>query len=235
MINFEQLGHVDPKIREEISKQFEKIQMDAGVNADEDYQKELEDILGLSFEEMEKEITKMAQTKVVKVELINEDSVFPKYAYPSDSGFDLHATEEVIIGPFGRALVPTGLKVSFDEGYEIQVRPKSGLAIKQGLTVLNSPGTVDCFSKDMKILTVDGEKTIEELKINDVVYSFNEETLEIEKDVIVNIFDTDEQEIIIFDTDNGILEVTPNSEVYTKNGLKLAKDIEETDEIIVFF
>jgi dUTP pyrophosphatase len=143
MINFEQLGHVDPKIREEISKQFEKIQMDAGVNADEDYQKELEDMLGLSFEEMEKEITKMAQTKVVKVELINEDSVFPKYVYPSDSGFDLHATEEVIIGPFGRALVPTGLKVSFDEGYEIQVRPKSGLAIKQGLTVLNTPGTVD--------------------------------------------------------------------------------------------
>jgi dUTP pyrophosphatase len=51
--------------------------------------------------------------------------------------------EEVIIGPFGRALVPTGLKLSFEEGYEIQVRPKSGLAIKQGLTVLNTPGTVD--------------------------------------------------------------------------------------------
>ena len=143
MINFEQLGHVDPKIREEISKQFEKIQDESGITPDEEYQKELEDMLGLSFEEMEKEITKMAQTKVVKVELINEDSVFPKYAYPSDSGFDLHATEEVIIGPFGRALVPTGLKVSFDEGYEIQVRPKSGLAIKQGLTVLNTPGTVD--------------------------------------------------------------------------------------------
>jgi dUTP pyrophosphatase len=143
MINFEQLGHIDPKIREEISKQFEKIQDESGITPDEEYQKELEDMLGLSFEEMEKEITKMAQTRVIKVELINEDSVFPKYAYPSDSGFDLHATEEVIIGPFGRALVPTGLKVSFDEGYEIQVRPKSGLAIKQGLTVLNTPGTVD--------------------------------------------------------------------------------------------
>ena len=127
------------------------------------------------------------------------------------------------------------MKLSFEEGYEIQVRPKSGLAIKQGLTVLNTPGTIDCFSKDMKILTIDGEKTIEELKINDVVYSFNEKTLEIEKDVVINIFDTDEQEIIIFDTDNGVLEVTPNSEVYTKNGLKLAKDIKETDEIIVFF
>ena len=142
-MNLEQLGHFDPKIREEIAKQFEKIQADSGIQADEDYQKELEEMLGLTFEEMEKEITKMAQTKVIKVELTNEDSVFPKYAYPSDSGFDLHAAEEVIIGPFGRALVPTGLKVSFDEGYEIQVRPKSGLAIKQGLTVLNTPGTVD--------------------------------------------------------------------------------------------
>ena len=47
------------------------------------------------------------------------------------------------MGPFGRILVPTGIKVSFPEGHEIQVRPKSGLAIKQGLTVLNTPGTVD--------------------------------------------------------------------------------------------
>ena len=235
MLDLNNLGHFDPKIREEIAKQFEKIQADAGVKVDEDYQQELEEMLGMSLDELEEEINRISRTKTIKVELTSEDSVFPKYAYPSDSGFDLHASEEVIIGPFGRALVPTGLKLSFEEGYEIQVRPKSGLAIKQGLTVLNTPGTIDCFSKDMKILTIDGEKTIEELKINDVVYSFNEKTLEIEKDVVINIFDTDEQEIIIFDTDNGVLEVTPNSEVYTKNGLKLAKDIKETDEIIVFF
>jgi dUTP pyrophosphatase len=138
-----QLGHFDPKLREEIEKQFQKIQSDLGIQPEEDYQKELEDMLGLSFEEMEKEINNMAKTRTVMVELLHEDAVLPKYAYPSDSGFDLHATEEVIIGPFGRALVPTGLKVSFEEGYEIQVRPKSGLAIKQGLTVLNTPGTVD--------------------------------------------------------------------------------------------
>jgi dUTP pyrophosphatase len=137
------LGHFDPKIREEIEKQFQKIQEESGIQSDEDYEKELEEMLGLSFEEMEKEINKSLMTKTIKVELVHENAVFPKYAYPSDSGFDLHATEEVIIGPFGRALVPTGLKVSFDEGYEIQVRPKSGLAIKQGLTVLNTPGTVD--------------------------------------------------------------------------------------------
>jgi dUTP pyrophosphatase len=137
------LGHFDPKLREEIEKQFQKIQSDLGVQPEEDYQKELEDMLGLSFEEMEKEINNMAKTRTILIELLHEDAVLPKYAYPSDSGFDLHATEEVIIGPFGRALVPTGLKVSFEEGYEIQVRPKSGLAIKQGLTVLNTPGTVD--------------------------------------------------------------------------------------------
>jgi dUTP pyrophosphatase len=138
-----QLGHFDPKLREEIEKQFQKIQSDVGIQPEEDYQKELEDMLGISFEEMEKEINNMAKTRTIMVELLHEDAVLPKYAYPSDSGFDLHATEEVIIGPFGRALIPTGLKVSFEEGYEIQVRPKSGLAIKQGLTVLNTPGTVD--------------------------------------------------------------------------------------------
>jgi dUTP pyrophosphatase len=143
MLDLNNLGHFDPKIREEIAKQFEKIQSDTGVEIDEDYQQELEEMLGMSLDDMEKEINRMSKTKTIKVELTSEDSVFPKYAYPSDSGFDLYASEEVIIGPFGRALVPTGLKLSFEEGYEIQVRPKSGLAIKQGLTVLNTPGTVD--------------------------------------------------------------------------------------------
>jgi dUTP pyrophosphatase len=142
-MNFGNLGQFDPKIKEEIEKQFGKLQTEFGVQPDDEYQKELEDMLGLSFEEMEKEINDIARLRRINIELTHEDAVFPKYAYPSDSGFDLHATENVIIGPFGRALIPTGLKLSFEEGYEIQVRPKSGLAIKQGLTVLNTPGTVD--------------------------------------------------------------------------------------------
>jgi len=142
-MNFGNLGQFDPKIKEEIEKQFGKIQTEFGIQADDEYQKELEDMLGLSFEDMEKEINDIARLRRINIELTHEDAVFPKYVYPSDSGFDLHATENVIIGPFGRALIPTGLKLSFEEGYEIQVRPKSGLAIKQGLTVLNTPGTVD--------------------------------------------------------------------------------------------
>jgi dUTP pyrophosphatase len=134
---------IDMSAYEEILKQFEKIKNEAGLEPDENYQKELEDILGIGFDDLEEEIYRNAKTKTVEVELVHEDATFPKYAYPSDSGFDLHSTQDLTIGPFGRILVPTGIKVSFEEGYEIQVRPKSGLAIKQGLTVLNTPGTVD--------------------------------------------------------------------------------------------
>jgi len=74
---------------------------------------------------------------------INGDVVSPKYNYESDSGFDLYSTEEITIDGLGRALVPTGLSFDIKDGYEIQVRSKSGLAINQGLMCLNSPGTVD--------------------------------------------------------------------------------------------
>jgi dUTP pyrophosphatase len=74
---------------------------------------------------------------------LHSDAVTPKYNYGSDSGFDLHSVEHINIPPFGRALVPTGLSFNIKDGYEIQVRTKSGLAINQGLIVLNSPGTVD--------------------------------------------------------------------------------------------
>jgi dUTP pyrophosphatase len=142
MDNMNQLGY-DPKIYEEILKQFDKIKIEAGIEPDDEYQKELEDLLGIDFDDLDEQIAINAKTKFVEVELSHEDAVFPKYAYPSDSGFDLHSTQDLTIGPLGRILVPTGIKVSFQEGYEIQVRPKSGLAIKQGLTVLNTPGTVD--------------------------------------------------------------------------------------------
>ena len=142
MDNMNQLGY-DPKIYEEILNQFEKIKLESGIEPDDEYQKELEDLLGLDFDDLDEQMAINARTKFVEVELVHEDAVFPKYAYPSDSGFDLHSTQDLEIGPLGRILVPTGIKVSFQEGYEIQVRPKSGLAIKQGLTVLNTPGTVD--------------------------------------------------------------------------------------------
>ena len=87
------------------------------------------------------------------------------YAYPSDSGFDLYASEEVHLLPFGRALVPTGVRINIPENYEIQVRSKSGLAINKGLMVLNSPGTVDQgYTGEIKVIIFnasDSAQTIE--------------------------------------------------------------------------
>jgi dUTP pyrophosphatase len=79
----------------------------------------------------------------LKYKKLRPEAKDPFYNYPSDSGFDLYATQTVYITKFGRALVPTGLSFDIKDGYEIQVRSKSGLAINQGLMVLNSPGTVD--------------------------------------------------------------------------------------------
>lgn len=137
----------------EIQNQFEKIKLESGIDPDEGYQKELEELLGMSFEEMNTETEIAMKTKTLKVELMNDDAVFPKYAYPSDSGFDLFSTEEIILQAFGRSLVPTGVKLSIPDEYEIQVRPKSGLAINQGLTVLNTPGTVDSgYNGEIKVI-----------------------------------------------------------------------------------
>ena len=82
----------------------------------------------------------------IKVEVINNSNYdLPAYATPLSAGLDLRAniTESKTIDVLERCLIPTGLKVALPEGYEAQIRPRSGLALKHGITVLNSPGTVD--------------------------------------------------------------------------------------------
>jgi dUTP pyrophosphatase len=133
----------DEDIWKQIQQTFNQIKQDTGIEPEEDYIKELEDMLGMSVDEMNETHMIAMKTKTLVVELVHEDAKIPSYAYPSDSGFDLHSTIEINIPPFGRALIPTGIKLSIPEEYEIQVRPKSGLALNQGLTVLNTPGTVD--------------------------------------------------------------------------------------------
>jgi len=135
---------MDDKQIEELKKQFEKLQESAGFTPDEDFEKEFEDIINLTFgDDFEQELSTSLMTRKVKIKKLVPDAVFPKYNYPSDSGFDLHSVEEVIIPAFGRAAVPTGLSIQFEDGIELQIRPKSGLALNQGLTILNTPGTVD--------------------------------------------------------------------------------------------
>lgn len=78
----------------------------------------------------------------------NPDLPLPAYATPGAAGLDLcaavSADDPLILPPGERALIPTGLAMALPPGYEAQVRPRSGLALKHGITVLNSPGTIDC-------------------------------------------------------------------------------------------
>ena len=79
----------------------------------------------------------------VSFKRIRPEAVLPAYAHPDDAGMDLAAAAEASVPAGARALVPTGLVVCLPPGYEAQVRPRSGLALKRGVTVLNSPGTID--------------------------------------------------------------------------------------------
>ena len=79
----------------------------------------------------------------LKFKRIHPDAQIPAYAHPDDAGMDLRSVEELVVKPGARALVRTGLVMMLPDGYEAQVRPRSGLALKRGVTVLNTPGTID--------------------------------------------------------------------------------------------
>ena len=101
------------------------------------------DAFGLDLEELETDMDSYTPKIDLSFSKSSPDAVNPNYAYETDSGFDLYSTEEIWIHSLDRKLVPTGIHIDIPDGYEIQVRSKSGLALKQGLMVLNSPGTVD--------------------------------------------------------------------------------------------
>ena len=84
--------------------------------------------------------------KTMKVQIINKSKhSLPQYATSSSAGMDLRANLDnpIVLKPLQRCLVPTGLYISLPEGFEAQIRPRSGLALKKGITLLNTPGTID--------------------------------------------------------------------------------------------
>jgi len=94
----------------------------------------------------------------IKVEIINTSAhQLPEYQTVDAAGMDLRAslTEEIELKPLERILIPTGIRIALPKGYEAQIRPRSGLALKYGITVLNSPGTIDAdYRGEIKILLV---------------------------------------------------------------------------------
>ena len=147
---------MDTKNSEELNKQIELLNEIDSIFDDESDDSQYDNIIdefGLDVNELLKDMGSYNPVMDVNYSVSNKDSINPEYAYETDSGFDLYSTEELYIEPFDRALVPTGLHFDIPDGYEIQVRSKSGLALKQGLMVLNSPGTVDQgYTGEIKVI-----------------------------------------------------------------------------------
>src|ERR1039457_1325135 len=106
---------------------------------------------------------------IEKIKIVNNSKhKLPAYETVLSAGMDLRANidNEILLKPLQRALIPTGLFIELPEGYEAQIRPRSGLAFKHGLTVLNSPGTIDAdYRGEIKILLVN---------LSDVDYSIKD-------------------------------------------------------------
>ncbi len=79
----------------------------------------------------------------LKIKRIKENAVVPRYENKGDVGLDLFSTEKYFLKPGERCLVSTGIQTEFPVGYELQIRPRSGLALKKGISIVNSPGTID--------------------------------------------------------------------------------------------
>jgi len=132
----------DPEFHEELKKLFEEIK-NFNPTGDNEALESLQNEMGFNMNDFEDFLANGLTKKIISYKKLSLDTMTPQYAYNLDSGFDLYSTEDIVLPPFGRALVPTGLAFDLPQGYEMQVRTKSGLAINQGLMVLNSPGTVD--------------------------------------------------------------------------------------------
>jgi dUTP pyrophosphatase len=91
----------------------------------------------------------------ITVQRLRADAVLPSYAHPGDAGADVCAVETITLAPGERAAVPTGLAVAIPEGYACFVHPRSGLALKHGVTMINAPGTIDAgYRGELKVLVV---------------------------------------------------------------------------------
>ena len=106
----------------------------------------------------------------LKIKKLNNEAIIPAYQTKEAAGFDLHSIENVIINPGERKLIGTGLAFEIEFGYEVQIRPRSGLAYKHGITVLNTPGTIDSdYRGEIKVLLINHGQEPFEIKKGDRV------------------------------------------------------------------
>jgi dUTP pyrophosphatase len=91
----------------------------------------------------------------IEIKKLHENTILPQYQTVQSAGFDLVSIENITIKPNQRILIGTGLAMAIEDGFELQIRPRSGLAYKNGITVLNSPGTIDSdYRGEIKVLLI---------------------------------------------------------------------------------
>jgi dUTP pyrophosphatase len=101
----------------------------------------------------------------IKIEQVHPDAKVPEYIHEGDSGFDLSSIVDYKLEPLERAAIPTGLAFEIPIGYEVQIRPKSGLALNHGIGVLNAPGTIDSnYRGELKVILVNLGRVYYEIK-----------------------------------------------------------------------
>jgi len=104
----------------------------------------------------------------LKIKKLKQEARIPSYQTKEAAGFDLHSIEDVILKPGERKLIGTGLAFEIEYGYEVQIRPRSGLAFKHGITVLNTPGTIDSdYRGEIKVLLINHSNEEFEIKKGD--------------------------------------------------------------------
>jgi dUTP pyrophosphatase len=132
---------------------------------DSDIEAFMQNMFGITMDEYSTTLENVMKSKTLGYKKLSPDAVDPKYNFEKDSGFDLYSIEDVSLGGMSRAMVGTGLAFNIPDGYEIQIRPKSGLAINYGLTVLNTPSTIDGgYVGEVKVILFNTSRETYEVK-----------------------------------------------------------------------
>jgi len=108
----------------------------------------------------------MENTRIkIKIKRLNPGAIIPHYNHDGDAGMDVYSCEDASINPNERKLIYTGLSFEVPRGFEIQIRPKSGLALNSGITILNTPGTLDSgYRGELKVILFNTSKNIYNVK-----------------------------------------------------------------------
>lgn len=159
------------QLRQDFEKNISKIDSELGDILSDKKRDFLRQVMILVYNSVAE--TEGISKKIIQIpiEKCHDDAKIPVYANLTDAGADLYAIEDIVIAPGETVLVPTGLKVAIPRGYEIQVRPKSGRALKTKMRVANTPGTIDSGYRDEIKVIIDNI----EPPFKDINYHFDNE------------------------------------------------------------